>query len=97
MNLSLSEATEFGKAKTPGVKVLFQSFSATIFMKTSMYIFTETIPLFVCFLPVVSSFRIRGLYLSVLYIFVSFTGQYNLQNADCRLQTGLGTKCRLGV
>ena len=33
MNLLLSEATEFVKAKTPGLNFLFQSFSAIIFMK----------------------------------------------------------------
>jgi hypothetical protein len=61
MNQSLSETTEFVKAKTPGL------ISATIFMKKTCK-FTETVRLFVCFLPVFSSFRIR----SCFYIFQHF-------------------------
>ena len=67
MNLSsLSElATEFVKAKTPGLKLFIpiESFSATIFTKNACK-FTETIRLFVCFLPVFSNFRIRSCFIS---------------------------------
>jgi hypothetical protein len=65
MNLSLSGATEFVKAKTPGIKVFIPKLLCYHIHEKSMYIFTETIRIFVCFLPAVfSSFRIRVLYLS---------------------------------
>jgi hypothetical protein len=64
MNLSLSGAIEFVKAKTPDIKVLIPKLLCYHIHEKSMYIFTETIRLFVRFLPVFSSFRIRVLYLS---------------------------------
>ena len=64
MNLSLSGAIEFVKAKTPGIKVFIPKLLCYLIHEKSMYIFTETIRLFMCFLPVFSSFRIRVLYLS---------------------------------
>jgi hypothetical protein len=66
MNLSLSGATNFvkAKAKTPVIKVFIPKLLYYHIHEKSMYIFTETIRLFVCFLPVFSSFRIRVLYLS---------------------------------
>ena len=65
MNLLLSGATEFVKAKTPGINVFIPKLLCYHIHEKSMYSFTElTICLFVCFLPVFSSFRIRVLYLS---------------------------------
>jgi hypothetical protein len=64
MNLSLSGATVFVKAEPPGIKVFIPKLFCYHIHEKSMYIFTETIHLFVCFLPVFSSFRIRVLYLS---------------------------------
>ena len=63
MNLSLSGATEFVKAKTPGIKVFIPKLLCYHIHEKSIYIFTETTRLFVCFLPVFTSFRIRVLYL----------------------------------
>ena len=64
MNLSLSRATDFVKAKAPDIKVFIPKLLCYHIHEKRMYIFTETIRLFVCFLPVFSSFRIRLLYLS---------------------------------
>jgi hypothetical protein len=60
----VSGATDFvkAKAKTPGIKVLIPKLLCYHIHEKSMYIFTETIRLFV--LPVFSSFRICVLYLS---------------------------------
>jgi hypothetical protein len=58
MNLSLSGATEFVKAKTPGIKVFIPKLLCYHIHEKSIYIFT------VCFLPVFSSFGIRVLFLS---------------------------------
>jgi hypothetical protein len=69
MNLSLSEATEVVKAKTPGLKLLipYHIHTKTIFIKKACK-FTETIRLFVCF----SSLRIRSCFTSFnISIFVS--------------------------
>jgi hypothetical protein len=68
MNLSLSGATDFvkAKAKTPGIKVFIPKLLCYHIHEKSMYIFTETIRLFVCLLPVLSCFRIR------VYIFQLF-------------------------
>jgi hypothetical protein len=66
MNLSLSGENDFvkAKAKTPGIKVFIPKLLCYHIHEKSMYIFTETIRLFMCFFPVFSSFRIRVLYLS---------------------------------
>ena len=50
MNLSLSEATEFVKAKTPGIKVFIPKLLCYHIHEKSMYIFTETITSFCVFL-----------------------------------------------
>ena len=61
MNLLLSEATEFVKAKTPGLNFLFQSFSAIIFMKkASTFLLKLYITSFCVFLANFSGFRIRA-------------------------------------
>jgi hypothetical protein len=73
MNLSLSEATEVVKAKTTGLKLLipYHIHTKTIFIKKACK-FTETIRLFVSFLPVFSSLRIRSCFTSFnISIFVS--------------------------
>jgi hypothetical protein len=69
MNLSLSEATEFVKAKTPGLKRFIPKFFCYHIHEKSMYLFTETIRLFVCFLPVFSSFRTLMFFIFQLFNF----------------------------
>ena len=72
MNLSLSGATDFAKAKTPGIKVFIPKLLCYNIHEKSMYTFTETVRLFVCFLPVFSSFRIYSCFISFnISIFVS--------------------------
>ena len=79
MNLSLSEATEFVKAKTSGLKLFIRKLHCYHTHEKSMLIFTETIRLFGCFLLVFSNFRIRVLYLSSFNfsIFVSLALKIN--------------------
>jgi hypothetical protein len=79
MNLSLSEATEIVKAKTPGLQLFIPKLFCYHIHEKSMKIFTETTRLFVCFLPVFSSFRILVLYFSSFNfsIFVSLAFKIN--------------------
>jgi hypothetical protein len=60
MNLSLSGATDFVKAKTktPAIHVFIPKLLCYNIHEKSMYIFTETIRLFVRFLPVFFKFSI---------------------------------------